>query len=218
MPDAAADERFQGCELVTGALGVRSYAGCPLRASTGEALGVLGVYDTTARPLSAAQRGSLLLLAEQAVAGIELRSRLSEFVLLAAAPASTGPAGTAPASPNDAAAAKALLDSAPVAIYHTDAAGSMTYSNPEYRRIFGLEPDQSTDTWAQRVHPDDRARMEQAWADFCRNPRAVPLRPTARSRPTARFATSPNKWWRPHGCAGMGWHHHRRHRPGHRPR
>jgi PAS domain S-box-containing protein len=166
VPDTAADERFRDSELVSGALGVRSYAGCSLRTSAGEALGVLGVYDTTARPLSAAQRGSLLLLAEQAVAGIELRSRLSEFVLLAAAPVGTAPASTAPAS--TAPAAQALLDSAPVAIYHTDAAGSMSYSNPEYRRIFGLKPDQSTDTWMQRVHPEDRERMEQAWTEFCR--------------------------------------------------
>ena len=56
-----------------------------------------------------------------------------------------------------------------MAIYHTDAAGNMSYSNPEYRRIFGLKPDQSTDTWAQRVHPDDRERMEQAWTEFCRS-------------------------------------------------
>ena len=169
VPDAAADERFRECELVTGALGVRSYAGCALRTSTGEALGALAVYDTTARPLSAAQRSALLLLAEQAVAGIELRSRLSEFVLLAAGPASAAPASAAPASQTDGASARALLDSAPVAIYHTDAAGNMSYSNPEYRRIFGLKPDQSTDTWAQRVHPDDRERMEQAWTDFCRS-------------------------------------------------
>ena len=161
VPDAAADERFRDSELITGVLGVRSYAGCALRTSAGEALGVLAVYDTTARPLSAAQRGSLLLLAEQAVAGIELRSRLSEFVLLAAAPG-------APASQTDAASTKALLDSAPVAIYHTDAAGNMSYCNPEYRRIFGLKPDQSTDTWVQRVHPDDRERMKQAWTEFCR--------------------------------------------------
>jgi PAS domain S-box-containing protein len=63
-----------------------------------------------------------------------------------------------------------LLDSAPVAIYHADAAGNMVYSNAEYRRIFGLEPVHSPDDWAQRVHPDDRARMEHAWADFCRQP------------------------------------------------
>jgi PAS domain S-box-containing protein len=67
---------------------------------------------------------------------------------------------------------KALLDSAPVAVYHTDAAGNMTYSNPEYRRIFGLELGHDPDAWAQRVHPDDRARMQSAWAEFCRRPTA----------------------------------------------
>jgi PAS domain S-box-containing protein len=73
-----------------------------------------------------------------------------------------------------AAPAAALLESAPVAIYHTDAAGNMTYGNSEYRRIFGLELGHSPDAWAQRVHPDDRARMEQAWAQFCLH--AVPSR------------------------------------------
>ena len=67
-----------------------------------------------------------------------------------------------------------LLESAPVAIYHADAAGNMIYSNPEYRRIFGLELMHSPDDWARRVHPDDRVRMTQAWADFCRQP--VPSR------------------------------------------
>jgi PAS domain S-box-containing protein len=70
----------------------------------------------------------------------------------------------------DAASAAALLDSAPVAIYHTDAAGNIIYSNPEYRRIFNLEPGAGADDWARRVHPDDRTRMEQTWADFCLQP------------------------------------------------
>ncbi|MEP6545858.1 MAG: PAS domain S-box protein [Gammaproteobacteria bacterium] len=161
VPDAIADDRFRDSEAVTGALGIHSYAGCALRTSAGEALGALAVYGTTIHTLSVEQRGALLLLVEQAVAGIELRSRLSEFVLLAATPG-------APAPSSDTASASALLDSAPVAIYHTDAAGNMSYSNPEYRRIFGLKPDQSTDTWAQRVHPDDRERMEEAWTEFCR--------------------------------------------------
>jgi PAS domain S-box-containing protein len=66
--------------------------------------------------------------------------------------------------------AGALLDSAPVAVYHSDAAGNMVYSNAEYRRIFGLELVHGPDDWARRVHPDDRVRMQQAWADFCRQP------------------------------------------------
>ena len=75
-------------------------------------------------------------------------------------PASSGPAW-ASASP------LALLESAPVAIYRTDAAGNMTYSNPEYRRMFGLALGHGPDAWVRRVHPDDRERMEQAWAEFC---------------------------------------------------
>jgi PAS domain S-box-containing protein len=69
--------------------------------------------------------------------------------------------------------AAALIESAPVAIYQTDAAGNLMYVNPEYRRVFGLGPEQSADDWAQGVHPEDRTRMERAWADFCANPRRM---------------------------------------------
>src|ERR1700722_1411650 len=93
-----------------------------------------------------------------------------------AAPApGTVPAPEAAARPRlDSGSAKALLESAPVAVYHTDSAGNMTYSNPEYRRIFGLMLGHAPDAWAERVHPDDRARMEQAWAEFCLDP--IPCR------------------------------------------
>ena len=69
--------------------------------------------------------------------------------------------------------AAALIESAPVAMYQTDAEGHVVYVNPEYRRVFGLGPKQSLDDWAQGVHPDDRARMERSWADFCANPRPM---------------------------------------------
>jgi PAS domain S-box-containing protein len=67
----------------------------------------------------------------------------------------------------------ALMESAPVAIYHTNAAGDLIYSNPEYRRIFGLQVGHGPDAWAERVHPVDRERMQRAWADFCRRPVAT---------------------------------------------
>ena len=88
---------------------------------------------------------------------------------LAAAPAQP----ETPALPADAALARALFYSAPIAIYHYDTQGNLSYANPEYRRIFGLSPDQSMDDWAQGVHPEDRARMESAWADFCKRPRPM---------------------------------------------
>jgi PAS domain S-box-containing protein len=168
VPDAALDERFRESEMVTGALAVRSYAGCALRLPGGDPLGTLAVYGTRARTLSAEQRASLLLIAEQGVARAELHSRLTELTLLS--DARPGAVSLHPDAVSDA----ALLESAPVAIYHTDAAGNMLYANPEYRRMFGLQIGHGADAWALRVHPDDRARMERAWADFCRQ--AVPSR------------------------------------------
>jgi PAS domain S-box-containing protein len=136
-------------------------AGCALRNSNGEVLGVLAVYATAAHRLSLEQRSSLLLLAEQGVAHAEIRARVAELELLA------------PAQPGDSMLARALVDSAPVAIYHTGESNDVAYVNPEYRRVFNLAPEQSVNDWALAVHPDDRARMQEAWADFCRRPRPV---------------------------------------------
>ena len=62
----------------------------------------------------------------------------------------------------------ALADSAPVAIYHADGVGHLTYANPQYRAMFVLTPGQSLDDWAQAVHPADRSQMEELWAEFFR--------------------------------------------------
>ena len=63
---------------------------------------------------------------------------------------------------------RALINSAPVAIYHADSAGRMTWGNPQYRAIFQLAPDQSLDDWAQALHPDDAPRIEALWENFFR--------------------------------------------------
>jgi PAS domain S-box-containing protein len=133
---------------------------CALRNGNGEVLGVLAVYATSAHRLSPEQRSSLLLLAEQGVAHAELRARLAELELLT------------PAQPGNSVLARALVDSAPVAIYHTGETNDVAYVNPEYRRVFNLGPEQSIEDWALAVHPDDRARMQQAWSDFCARPHA----------------------------------------------
>jgi PAS domain S-box-containing protein len=132
----------------------------PLRSAAGDTLGALAVYDSDARAVGPEQRAALSLLAEQASAQLELRSRMAELALLCPPQPAALSATTA----------TALLESAPVAIYHTDTAGNMTYSNPEYRRMFGLEVGHSPDAWAKRVHPDDRVRMEKIWSEFCRHP------------------------------------------------
>jgi PAS domain S-box-containing protein len=135
-----------------------------LRTGDGEVQGTLAVYDTRVRDLTEQQRLALELLAEQAVAQIDLFARIAGLELLAAAP-------TTPSA--DLALAQALIESASVVIYHSNLSGDLTYVNPEYRRIFGLTPEQSTNDWVHGVHPDDRQRIEDAWEDFCRNPRSV---------------------------------------------
>lgn len=167
VQDTTLDARFCDTECVVGPLAVRSYAGSALRTARGDVLGTLAVYGNAAGQLSPEQRASLMLLAQQAVAQAECRAQLTEVALLSGLHHKTKPL------PIDATLAAALIESAPVAIYHTDATSNLTYVNAEYRRIFGLTPEQSVNDWVQGVHIDDRARMEEEWADFCRHPRPV---------------------------------------------
>jgi PAS domain S-box-containing protein len=164
VPSIMIDRRFAQCPCATGPLALRAYAGCALRDSNGEVLGRIAVYNTVARRLTPAQRQALKTLAQQCVAQIEVRARVAELEIACANPGRR-------ASPADAKQLLALLDSAPVAIYHADSSGAIGYVNPAYRRIFDLKPEQTLDDWALGVHPDDRPRMEATWADFCRNPR-----------------------------------------------
>lgn len=77
VEDAHADPRFCQNPLVTGLLGVRFYAGVPLRVPTGERLGALCVIDSQPRKLSPEQQKVLQHLAAIAVDEFELRRTLS---------------------------------------------------------------------------------------------------------------------------------------------
>jgi PAS domain S-box-containing protein len=167
VQDATVDARFCDSECVAGPLAVRSYAGSALRTARGDVLGTLAVYGNAAGQLSPEQRALLMLVAQQGVAQAESRAQLTELALLSGLQSKTKPL------PIDAALAGTLIESAPVAIYHIDATSNPTYVNAEYRRIFRLTPEQSVNDWVQGVHPDDRARIEEEWADFCRRPRPV---------------------------------------------
>ena len=63
VPDVLADARLRGNPLVAGSLRVRFFAGKPLRGPDGRPAGVLCVIDRAPRPLTLAQRGSLIELA-----------------------------------------------------------------------------------------------------------------------------------------------------------
>jgi PAS domain S-box-containing protein len=168
VADAAQDERLGADAFVIDGVGIRFYAGCALRIKDGSTVGVLAVYGTGPRQLTPAQRDALMLVVRQALVQAELRTRLLELALLSPSH-STGTFLSAA----DAIMAHALLESAPVAIYHTDATNKITYVNPEYRRLFGLTLEQSANDWAQAIHATDRLRIEETWSDFCRQPRPL---------------------------------------------
>ena len=78
VPDATLDPRFAGNPLVTGAPGIRFYAGEPLEVD-GQRLGALCVIDTKPRAgLDERQRFVLKTLAAQVVSQIALRAAAAE--------------------------------------------------------------------------------------------------------------------------------------------
>ncbi len=66
VPDATKDPRFAGNPLVVGEPKIRFYAGCPLIAPNGHALGTLCIIDQSARELGAEDISSLQDLASMA--------------------------------------------------------------------------------------------------------------------------------------------------------
>ncbi len=80
VPDTRLDRRFSCNPLVTGAPGLRFYAGELLKTADGVPLGTLCVLDTKPRPqgLSAHERFILETLAQQVMSQIELRKSVRE--------------------------------------------------------------------------------------------------------------------------------------------
>jgi GAF domain-containing protein len=73
VQDAREDSRFANNDLVTGALGLRFYAGTPLIDYRGNALGALCVIDIVPRELTEQQKHSLKILGNQVIQLLELR-------------------------------------------------------------------------------------------------------------------------------------------------
>jgi diguanylate cyclase len=78
VPNTLVDPRFANNPLVTGNPHIRFYAGAPLIAADGRALGTLCVIDKVARDLSPERVEALQLLAKHVMAHLELRKRLAE--------------------------------------------------------------------------------------------------------------------------------------------
>ena len=78
IEDASQDPRFSSHALVVKAPYMRFYAGAPLVAQNGVAVGTLCVLDYMPRQLSAAQIATLTQLAAQVVGLLELRAQAAQ--------------------------------------------------------------------------------------------------------------------------------------------
>ena len=79
VEDATADPRFAETPLVTGALGLRFYAGVPLLSPDELPVGALCVVDREPRTLNEQQRTALCVLARQVTGRMKLRVREREL-------------------------------------------------------------------------------------------------------------------------------------------
>ena len=79
VPDAIQDERFADNPLVTGEPHIRFYAGAPLIAPSGDALGTLCVIGRHPRMLNDTQRMALVGLSHAVVSQLELRVKNKEL-------------------------------------------------------------------------------------------------------------------------------------------
>jgi PAS domain S-box-containing protein len=152
IDDAASHPQFSSNPLVTGEPNIRFYAGAPVRLCNGDVVGTLCVIDRTPRHLDDPQREVLKQLAVAVARALEGRRAAAEVHRVAASLVDSE------------ARYRTLSEHAPLGVFHTDARGLCSYTNPRWQQIYGMTLDQSLGKgWAQTLHPADQDSVFVAW-------------------------------------------------------
>ncbi len=150
VEDATKDPRFADNPLVTGAPGVRYYAGQPLVSAEGAPLGTLCVVDVElhAEPLNAFQREGMAVLAQAAMR--RLRARRAS--LLASREIAQSEQRF-----------RALADSMPDIAFSASCDGTFDYFNQRWQDFTGLPLPYTDEHGHQVLHPDEYDAVTADW-------------------------------------------------------
>jgi PAS domain S-box-containing protein len=182
--DARLDPRFADSPLVTSEQQIRFYAGAPLVAPDGHALGALCVMGRTPRSLSPEQLAALRALSRRVVAQLELRRHAKQLLakeretsrLLANADNSRRAllslledqkqVETALRSSEE--RFRQIAETIHECFWMTNVKkNELLYISPAYEAIWGRTRESlraAPQTWSEAIHPHDRARVIEAAA------------------------------------------------------
>jgi diguanylate cyclase (GGDEF)-like protein/PAS domain S-box-containing protein len=133
VEDATQDERFRNNPLVTGDPTIRFYAGVPLRAPNGYAVGTLCVIDLVSRHLTENQKDALTILGAQVEARMALRLKEK---LIARSMVESEKLYVELKATSD--LFERFMNNGPFASYIKDADGRMVYYNRFLAQRFGV--------------------------------------------------------------------------------
>ncbi|MBB4152594.1 PAS domain S-box-containing protein [Sphingomonas jinjuensis] len=158
VPDALADPRFADGPLVVGPPHIRFYAGAPLVARSGAAIGSLCVIDTEPHPdgLTPLQMQGMRVLAASVMARLRDRREAEDRDVAVGE--------TRRALSDSENRFRTLADTMPQMVWSTLPDGYHDYYNARWYEFTGTPPG-STDGegWNDMFHPDDQDRAWTVW-------------------------------------------------------